>query len=110
MARIGHDASRHREPPAHVHVLDNPVWNALQSVHAPHAETAGVLVRYPADIAPFVAVAQAGDPMGDAPDALVSRGETVYALGAMPTVPGNWRLHAPLGLTQMVCAAPGEAV
>jgi hypothetical protein len=36
--------------------LDNPAWTSLTGPHAPFAERHGRVLRYPADVAPFVAI------------------------------------------------------
>jgi hypothetical protein len=36
----------------------DPVWNALQTVHAHFALRNGTAVRYPADVVPFAAMDQ----------------------------------------------------
>jgi GNAT superfamily N-acetyltransferase len=40
------------------HLFSNPVWHALGTMHRPFAVSAGQARRYPADVAPFVAVAE----------------------------------------------------
>lgn len=92
------------------HELDNPVWNALRSRHAGFAQRAGHLARYPADVAPFIAVEREGEPAGEALDALVAPGEVAYALGVAPSVPAHWHLDAPVPLVQMVSHAVIDVV
>lgn len=67
-------------------------------------------MRYPADIAPFVAVARDAEPVGDAFDALLAADEAAYVLGVMPTLPAHWQLEAPARLAQMVCMAAVDDV
>ncbi len=42
-------------------ILDNPVWHALSGPHAAHALGRGRARHYPRDIAPFSAIAEAGE-------------------------------------------------
>ena len=41
-----------------VHPMDNPVWHSLSSEQQPFAIGTQHALRYPADVAPFVAIAQ----------------------------------------------------
>jgi hypothetical protein len=50
------------------HILDRPVWSALNTVHASHAEGDGRALRYSPSIIPF------GAHKGGAPDNLVALG------------------------------------
>lgn len=89
--------------------LDNPFWASLCSRHRDIALRAGDVARYPAVFAPFLGVADAGVAVGDAFDALVAPGESVYLLGVAPAaLPDGWRLQAFDPLAQMVCDAPLE--
>lgn len=86
-----------------LHPLDNPIWASLTSRHRACARRAGNAARYPAEIAPFAAAAQAdGDALADLA-ALVEPGESVYLLGSMPAAGAGWRLDAPVALAQMIC-------
>jgi ribosomal protein S18 acetylase RimI-like enzyme len=86
--------------------LDNPFWSALATRHRGLAQRHGDVGRYPADYAPFLAVADASVDAAAALDALVAPGEDVYLLGRVPTVSSDWSLHAYRPLAQMVCDAP----
>jgi ribosomal protein S18 acetylase RimI-like enzyme len=86
--------------------LDNPFWSALATRHAGIARRRGAVMRYPAEFAPFAAVAAPGDDAQDALDALLAPGETVYFLGVPPTLSSSWSVHAYRPLAQMVCDAP----
>lgn len=82
--------SRESRPDA---VLDNPVWAALDGPHRDFAETgpAGLAARYPADVSPFAALADPGDPHAWADLAeLVGPGREVWVTG-LPTPPAGWR-------------------
>ena len=90
--------------------LDNPFWSSLRSRHRDIAQVAGEAARFPAEYAPFLGVAHAGVDAGDALDALVAPGESVYLLGVAPRVPAGWRLDAFADLAQMVCTSPIDMV
>jgi GNAT superfamily N-acetyltransferase len=82
-------------------MLDNPLWSALTTRHRAFARgaPAGEALRYPADVAPFLAVSREGAPAGE----LVAAVETLYAVGPAPS---GCEVE-PLGnILQMVCAAP----
>jgi ribosomal protein S18 acetylase RimI-like enzyme len=89
-----------------LHPLDNPIFAALQSRHRMLALSHGAVVRYPADIAPFVAVPAEGCEVDAALEALVAPGESVYLVGPAPRPPAGWQLGGPIMLAQMVCDAP----
>jgi ribosomal protein S18 acetylase RimI-like enzyme len=86
--------------------LDNPFWSSLYSRHRHFARRAGAVARYPADVAPFLGVADADADVGAALEMLVPANETVLLLGVAPRVPGTWQLDAFADLAQMVC--PGR--
>ncbi len=80
-------------------MLDNPLWASLTTQHRDLAIGTGDVRRYPADVAPFLAVAHAGAPV---PAGLVAPGETIYTVGPRPA--GDVE-H--LGeILQMVCEVP----
>lgn len=83
--------------------LDNPVWESLASRHQslalPHGDTA----RYPALVAPFLAVAASGAEAAEALASLVPVDDSVYLLGPVPSVPAGWSLKGPTMLAQMIC-------
>lgn len=88
--------------------LDNPFWSSLQSIHRAIALRADGAARYPAAFAPFLGVAADGAVVADALAQLVSPGEEVYLIGAIPQVPPGWTLQRFEPLAQMVCEAPAE--
>ncbi len=89
--------------------LDNPIWTALTGPQRTLALRHGDAARYPADVAPFVAWSGHADVAG-ALDELVSPGEAVYLLGALPRLSADWQVQGPEQIVQMVCAAPLAAV
>jgi ribosomal protein S18 acetylase RimI-like enzyme len=90
--------------------LDNPIWSALTSDHAHFARGDASVLRYPAEVAPFLGVRGTGTEAHSMLDALVPAGDTVFLLGAAPRVGADWSLKAYPELAQMVCDAPLAAV
>jgi ribosomal protein S18 acetylase RimI-like enzyme len=91
-----------------IRALDNPVWSSLTTLHRPLAIEAGRLVRYPAEVAPFVAIAEPAPVRGDDLAALIASGETAFVVGPAPEVPAGWELVSLGEILQMICTAPIE--
>lgn len=85
----------------------NPVWSALQTKHRNFSVASGDATRYPADVAPFVAVnAPTITAMRDL-CALLTTGELVYLIGEnYPHIP-QLAFGETFGVLQMVF--PGKA-
>jgi len=92
--------------PGQSHVLDNPIWSSLRSRHASLALSAGPLARYPAQVAPFMGVAEEGAEAGAALAELVPARDTALLLDRVPAIPSGWELKHLADLAQMVCEAP----
>ncbi|HWD06804.1 MAG TPA: GNAT family N-acetyltransferase [Amycolatopsis sp.] len=72
-------------------ILDEPAWASLTGPHARFAERRGRIVRYPADVAPFVAVDPGGTgPVWDDLAALAGPGAIVPLLAQAGTPPPGW--------------------
>lgn len=87
--------------------LDNPIWNALFTVHAHFAESNNLARRYPADIGPLSGIKE------QSPEAYASLAEllggeeiAVLFLATPPLPPPDWRLVQVILMEQMVCDAP----
>ncbi|RZA20841.1 MAG: GNAT family N-acetyltransferase [Lysobacteraceae bacterium] len=92
-------------------LLDNPFHSALASIHADVARRAGELLRYPAEVAPFLGIPHAGVDMAEALEVLVPLGDTVLLLGVAPArLPAGWTLEPFAGLAQMECGHALEVV
>jgi ribosomal protein S18 acetylase RimI-like enzyme len=91
------------------HPLDNPLWSSLTSLHEAHAVGGGDLLRYPADVAPFIATA--GEELGHrtALRDLVDPNETVFSIGPKPRVPAGWQLDDLGQIVQMVYEGPSAS-
>jgi ribosomal protein S18 acetylase RimI-like enzyme len=89
--------------------LFDSVWNALHTVHTHFALRNGPAVRYPADVAPFAALANANhsdlSPLAE----LLAPSERVYLIGAQPRVTKNLQVGPPINSFQMIFPAPPRA-
>lgn len=90
--------------------LDNPIWEALASRHQSLAIRHGDAARYPAIVAPFLAVASGGIDVADALESLVPVDDSVYLLGPVPSVPVGWSLKGPTMLAQMICTTHADVL
>jgi GNAT superfamily N-acetyltransferase len=87
----------------------DPVWSALQTVHAHFALRNGAAVRYPADVVPFAAIDQ-GNHSDPSPLAqLLTLGEHVYVIGAQPQATNILRIGPALNCYQMIFPLPPPA-
>jgi GNAT superfamily N-acetyltransferase len=84
--------------------MDNPFWSSLTTVHRAHAIERDGVVRFPADMAPFLAIAEPRPISAATLDALVD-GET-YLLGPRPSLAAPYRLDELGVITQMICDTP----
>lgn len=84
------------------HVLDNPVWNALVSRqgHLGLGET--LAKRYLADVAPFIAVAEARPAAYAEMASLATPGEVFSLVGFDGPLPPEWELEYQTSVLQMV--------
>jgi ribosomal protein S18 acetylase RimI-like enzyme len=83
--------------------LDNPVWNALSTIHASFAEGDELAKRYPVDVAPFAATRDQSPESYDSLAGLLGPGETVALPLAMePDLPAGWTLLRKVNSSQMV--------
>lgn len=85
------------------HPLDNPVWASLTSRHAALARRNGSTARYPADVAPFVAVGACDAAAAQQAAALVATGELVCFVGLAPPLSPAWRVEQWVPIAQMTC-------
>lgn len=93
--------------------LENPIWAALTSAQQHFSIATGAARRYPAAVAPFIAVAEEGVALTTTD--LEGVGDGYYFLGAMPALPQGWSLQPLSGVLQMVyqggpVAAPDASV
>ncbi len=90
--------------------LDNPFWSSLQTRHRDIALKADGAARFPAEFAPFMAVANADANTSEAIATLLAPEESVYLLGVLPKLKNDWQTEAFRPLAQMVCEAPLEVI
>ncbi len=84
------------------HPLDNPARAALLGPHAHLAERAGAVLRYPADISPFIALPD--DPSEDDWDdlaKLVAPGNVAATAGVAVVPPAGWQVLMNLAAVQL---------
>lgn len=83
-------------------ILDNPIWSALTSAQAHFASGGPLGKRYPADVAPFIAVPEPSTAAADALADLVAPGEVVNIVSVTPKLERGWELLATGNIVQMV--------
>jgi len=89
--------------------FDNLVWNALHSVHSHFNVRNGPAARYPADVVPYAAMADANHSDLSSLAELLSPGERVYLIGAQPTATNILDVGPPLNCLQMLFPSnPGQ--
>ncbi len=84
-------------------LLDNPVYASLRGAHARLAQVRGRARRYPADVAPFLALPlpPSAQDWRDAAE-LVAPGTFVAGLYSGAELPDGWRVAQAFDLAQMV--------
>lgn len=88
-----------------MHPLDNPVWASLHADHAALARHEGQVVRYPPDVAPFVATPDRAAAAAMQAGRLVGAGELVCFVGPAPPLSTGWRIEQSAAIAQMTCSA-----
>src|SRR5258707_14718811 len=86
--------------------LNNPIWSALTSHHAPIAQGNHLARRYPRDVAAFGAVAANDEEAFGSLAALIPSGEVVVLLGGQPAMEDTWELTRDFSVVQMVYDSP----
>jgi ribosomal protein S18 acetylase RimI-like enzyme len=82
--------------------FDELIWNALHTVHAEFCVASGAAVRYPADVAPFAAVAEKNASGYADLKRLLVAGEKVYLFGERPEVSDSFVVGEALYTEQMI--------
>ncbi|HSX61351.1 MAG TPA: GNAT family N-acetyltransferase [Tahibacter sp.] len=90
-------------------VLDNPIWHALRTRHAALGDSDAMAAAYHPDVAPFVGVANADAPCGEALAARLGERDTYYLVGVIPPQVPGWELHDHGVIDQMICASAPDA-
>lgn len=93
------------------HVLDRPVWSALDTKHQAFAQGGALARRYPSSIVPFAASAADDAESLQALQALVAAGESIIMLQADAiALPAGLAAISTASGVQMVLEAPLQAV
>lgn len=93
MSTSVHPPQPQPQPAAAPHVLDNPAWAALTGPHSRFAERVGRAARYPTDVSPFTALADAADPRAwDDLAALVGPDTLTPVTGTPVPPPDGWQI------------------
>lgn len=83
-------------------LLDNPIWGALRTRQADVAIGAGLARRFPADMAPFIAIGEDGPDAVAAMAPLAGPGETLTMVGVVPASPAGWVVERTAAVSQMI--------
>jgi ribosomal protein S18 acetylase RimI-like enzyme len=93
------------------HVLDRPIWSALQTAHADFAEGGQHARRYPPSIVPFAASADDTPESLGALEKLPSGEERMFLVEAGPiAIPPSLVVLMEAPVTQMVAERPHEKI
>jgi ribosomal protein S18 acetylase RimI-like enzyme len=85
--------------------LNNPIWSALTSAQSHFAIGGPHAKRYPAEVAPFMAVTEPSDVAARALAELVPPGEVVNIISVTPELRDGWELLATGNIVQMIWRA-----
>lgn len=89
------------------HILDRPIWNALQTAHAELAEGGEYAMRYPPSIVPFAAAADDRRESLEALENLPAVDEVMAIVEAGPvTIPQGLTVVSEGKLVQMIAERP----
>jgi ribosomal protein S18 acetylase RimI-like enzyme len=92
-----------------MHILDNPIWNSLSTLHAHFAEGDELAKRYPPEV---TLLAGMGEPSAEAYGSLaktLQRAGAALFLDQPPQIPSGWVTVHSAPLVQMVCEKPNLA-
>ena len=82
--------------------LNNPIWSALTSAQSHFASGGQHARRYPAEVAPFMAVGEPTEAAARALAELVVPGEIVNIISVTPQLRDGWELLATGNIVQMI--------
>jgi len=92
------------------HPLDNPVWASLTSRHSAIVRRNGHAARYPADVAPFVAVDTTSEDAAAQAADLIEPDELVCFVGLAPRLSSDWKIEQSVPIAQMTCRSRLEVI
>ncbi len=99
-------AAWHLLPMPDTALLDNPIWNALRTEHAPLALGDGLARRYPAQIGPLAGMPDTSAASYEALRDLAGKGGIVgLFLQNKPSPPSGWTMLRDGAMYQMICLA-----
>jgi ribosomal protein S18 acetylase RimI-like enzyme len=84
------------------HPLNNPIWSALTSAQSHFASGGPHAKRFPAEVAPFIAVDEPSEVAARALAELVSPGDIVNIISVTPQLHDGWELLATGNIVQMI--------
>jgi GNAT superfamily N-acetyltransferase len=90
----------------HLELLDNPVWNSLQTRHSQYGIGVTGVQKYPADMLPFIAFENKAHEVLQKIEPYTEKNKKLYIVGILPEIPANWTVSARLDCAQMVCLSP----
>jgi ribosomal protein S18 acetylase RimI-like enzyme len=85
--------------------LNNPIWSALTSAQSHFAIGGAHAKRYPAEVAPFMAVAEPTTLAAQALAELVAPGEVINIISVTPELRDGWELLGTGNVVQMIWRA-----
>lgn len=89
-------------------VLDNPAWEALNSLHANFAYGTNEAKRYRYDVLPFTGCKDGEKGSMITLDDFIARDESFYIIGeVLPVLPARWAVEYELPCAQMVLKKAG---
>ncbi|WP_248958275.1 GNAT family N-acetyltransferase [Sphaerisporangium perillae] len=75
------------------HPLDNPAWSSLTGPHAHFAERRGNVLRYPVDVAPFIALPEKPEAADwEEVEAMAGPGALIPLAGMIGPPPSGWEV------------------
>jgi len=84
-------------------VLDNPAWEALNSIHAGFAQGTDAAKRYRAGILSFTGCRGGDEGSMEELDPFIQTGESFYIIGnTLPLLPAGWTVELELPCAQML--------
>jgi len=93
------------------HILDRPIWNALQTEHAGLAEGGALARRYPPSIVPFAAASDSSRESLEALAKLAGSGEVMALVEPETiTIPDGFDVVGEAILVQMIGSTPHEQI
>ncbi|WP_221391595.1 GNAT family N-acetyltransferase [Dyadobacter sp. NIV53] len=84
-------------------ILDNPVWNALQTTHKNYAKGTSTIQKYPADMLQILGCENPAAAKLEEIEPWMSPGEKLFMVGELAPLPAGWNIYNKIECVQMVC-------